>query len=81
MFQLPLHCVRKLLSQQSVLLPTLGKNIQFEVAVGMNGRVWVRARTVKETICLANAVAAAEYMDNAQIENMCGKLADVLAGF
>ena len=26
--------------------------MQFEVAVGMNGRVWVRARTVKETICL-----------------------------
>ena len=30
----------------------VGKSIQFEVAVGMNGRVWVRARTVKETICL-----------------------------
>jgi len=81
MFQLPLHTVRKLLSPKSVLLSTLGKHMVFEIAVGMNGRVWVRARTVKETICLANAVECAEFMNNDQIESMCNKLFDVLAGF
>ena len=30
----------------------LGKTIPFEIAVGMNGRVWLRGRSVKETICL-----------------------------
>ena len=29
-----------------------GKTIPFEIAVGMNGRVWLRGRSVKETICL-----------------------------
>ena len=29
-----------------------GKSIPFEIAVGMNGRVWIRARTAKESICL-----------------------------
>ena len=33
-----------------------GKSIPFEIAVGMNGRVWIRARTVKESICLGNNV-------------------------
>ncbi|XP_023329231.1 exosome complex component RRP40 [Eurytemora carolleeae] len=81
MFNVPLHTVRKMLSPDSVLLSTLGKSIQFEVAVGMNGRVWVRARTVKETICLANAIDCSEFMNNSEIEAMCSKLTDVLSNF
>merc|ERR1712098_50098 len=81
MLSVPLHTVRKLLNQQSPLLTTLGKNIPFEIAVGMNGRVWVRAKTVKETICLANAIDCAEYMTDPEIKTMCAKLFDVLSGF
>ena len=40
-FTVPLHLVRKLLSAECALLPSLGKSLQFEIAVGMNGRVWV----------------------------------------
>ena len=58
-----------------------GKSIPFEIAVGMNGRVWIRARTAKETICLANAIECAEFMNNNEIISMCGKLTDVLSGF
>ncbi len=72
---------RKLLSPESKLLSTLGQPIPFEIAVGMNGRVWLRARSVKETICLANAVECSEYMSRPEIELMCHKLCDVLAGF
>ncbi len=73
--------IRKLLSPDSLLLATLGKNIPFEIAVGMNGRVWVRARSVKETVCLANAVECSEFMTRQEIQAMCNKLCDVLAGF
>jgi exosome complex component RRP40 len=69
------------LSPDSLLLATLGKNIPFEIAVGMNGRVWVRARSVKETVCLANAVECSEFMTRQEIQAMCNKLCDVLAGF
>ena len=72
---------RKLLSPDSNLLPTLGQQIPFEIAVGMNGRVWVRARSVKETVCIANAVECAEFMTRQEIAAMCNKLCDVLAGF
>ena len=54
MFSTPLHTVRKLLNPESALLKTLGKSIPFEIAVGMNGRVWLRARSAKETICLGS---------------------------
>ena len=77
----PLHVIRKLLSPECVLLPSLGAQIPFEVAVGMNGRVWLRGRSVKETISLANAIECAEYMNNDEIKAMVGKLADALAGF
>lgn len=57
MFTVPLHLVRKLLSPDCCLLKDLGASIPFEVAVGMNGRVWLRGRGIKETICLANAIS------------------------
>ena len=41
-FNVSLNTVRKLLSKECVLLHTLGKNIPFEIAVGMNGRIWIR---------------------------------------
>jgi len=80
-FTVPLHLVRKLLTSECALLPSLGKNLQFEIAVGMNGRVWVRARTVRDTICLANAICAAEHMTNEEIKRMVAKLGDAMHGF
>mmetsp|Transcript_12051 Transcript_12051/g.21598 ORF Transcript_12051/g.21598 Transcript_12051/m.21598 type:complete len:210 (-) Transcript_12051:288-917(-) len=34
----------------------LAVNMQFELAVGMNGKVWVKAATAAETVLVANAV-------------------------
>ena len=81
LFTIPLHLVRKLLSPDSVLLKKLGETLKFEIAIGMNGRIWVRAAEPKETICIANAIWAAEHMTNPEISAMVGKLADALAGF
>ena len=80
-FTVPLHLVRKLLSAECALLPALGKSLQFEIAVGMNGRVWLRARSARDTICLANAISAAEHMTNDEIKRMVAKLGDAMQGF
>ena len=80
-FSVPLHVIRKLLSKDCVLLSTLGANLSFEVAVGMNGRIWIRGKTAKETISLANAISAAEFMTNEEIKRMVNKLVDALKGF
>ena len=81
MFSVPLHLIRKLLAPDSSLLATLGGSKPFEVAVGMNGRVWVRARSVRETMILAQAMECSEHMTKEEARAMCDKMGDVLAGF
>lgn len=71
----------RILNADCVLMKCLGNKIPFEAAVGMNGRVWVKARSNKETIAVANAILASEYMTNEEIKNMCQRLADALDGF
>ena len=71
----------KLRLKTSVLLKNLGDTLKFEIAIGMNGRIWVRASNTKETIGIANAIWAAEHMTNSEITVMVKKLADALAGF
>ena len=81
MFSVSLNLVRKLLSTDCCLLNKLGETAPFEVAVGMNGRIWLRARSVKETMVLAQALQAGELMTNTEIVTMCDKLSDVLAAY
>ena len=81
LWSVPLHLVRKLLAPDSGLLTMLGASTPFEVAVGMNGRVWLRARSVRETMLLAQAVDCSEHMTKQEVETMCSKLAEVLAAF
>ncbi|XP_040563603.2 exosome complex component RRP40 isoform X1 [Lepeophtheirus salmonis] len=80
-FTIPLRLVRKLLLKDSVLISSLGKAIAFEIVVGMNGRIWVRSKSVKNTICIANAILAAENMNDEEIKAMSGKLIDAISGF
>ena len=56
LFSVPLHSVRKLLSPTSVLLKKLGETIKFEIAIGMNGRIWIRASNAKETIAICKLI-------------------------
>ena len=59
LFTVPLNLVRKLLSKHCVLLTTLGKQIPYEIAVGMNGRIWIRGKNVRDTICLGKLSSTA----------------------
>ena len=80
-FTVSLNTVRKLLSKECVLLQTLGKSIPFEIAVGMNGRIWIRGKSVTDTICIANAIEVSEHMSNQEITRMSQKLVDNMTGF
>merc|ERR1712029_211404 len=80
-FSVSLNTVRKLLSKECVLLQTLGKQIPFEIAVGTNGRIWIRGKSVSDTICIANAIEVSEHMSNQEITRMSQKLVDNMTGF
>ncbi|XP_078045702.1 exosome complex component Rrp40 [Augochlora pura] len=71
LFTCSLSLVRKILNQSSPLFNMLARSQAFEVAAGMNGRVWVKARTIQETIAVANAILAAEYTIPNNIKKIC----------
>ena len=57
MFKVSLELARRLLSGSSEFLRTLSQHIPpFEITIGMNGRIWVKAATCKQTIFLVDAI-------------------------
>ena len=49
-----------LLNPEHFLLPLLGGRFPFESAVGLNGRVWVRAMEIRQTIAMARCIEAVD---------------------
>ena len=59
MFKVNLELSRRLLSNSNQLLRSLGKQLApFEITVGMNGRVWLKATTSKQVILLVDIIKA-----------------------
>ena len=42
------------------LLPLLGSKLTFEAAVGVNGRVWFKTPTPKQTIAISRCIQAVD---------------------
>lgn len=80
-FTCSLNLVRKILNKKCPLLTLLAREIPFEVAVGMNGKVWINARNTRETIAIGNAILATEFVTDEEIKKMCNNVSGLLAGF
>jgi len=69
---------RNLLNPNYFLLPLLGARFPLDTALGMNGRVWVSAKEVKQTIIAARCIEAADPdgggMDQNAIKKFIGTL-------
>ncbi|XP_046681131.1 exosome complex component RRP40 [Homalodisca vitripennis] len=66
-FNCSLNLIRKILHPDCPLLNYLGKEVSYEIAIGMNGKVWVNTKNVKSTIAVASAILAAEYYPHDEI--------------
>lgn len=73
-FKVSTGLARSLLAPNCPVLAALGKRIPYEIAVGMNGRVWVNSGSVTNTIVITNALQNSEYLPTVQIENMVSLL-------
>ncbi|KAK7048454.1 exosome complex component rrp40 [Favolaschia claudopus] len=60
MLRCSLAMSRQLLDSQHFLLPLLGARFPLEAAVGVNGRVWVKAQEVRETIAIVRCIEAVD---------------------
>uniref|UniRef100_A0A1D1YFQ2 Ribosomal RNA-processing protein 40 n=1 Tax=Anthurium amnicola TaxID=1678845 RepID=A0A1D1YFQ2_9ARAE len=56
------------------VLEALGKKLSFEIAVGLNGRVWVNASSPKTIIAVTNAIMNSESLSGVQQRIMVDKL-------
>ncbi len=76
-----LRYASRILSPSCILLKTIGNSLPYEVAVGLNGRIWVKGRSTVETIALSNAICSAEFMTNDHIKVLVRQICDALSGF
>jgi exosome complex component RRP40 len=74
MFKCDTKLVRECLAPNSRTLLALGKHIPYEIAVGMNGRIWVNSSNVESIILVANAIQNSEYLNKDQVEQMIAKI-------
>ena len=64
----------RLLRPDSLVLNALGKHLPYEIAIGMNGMVWVCASTSVRTIAVANAIMNAQHLDDLHTEVMVDEI-------
>lgn len=79
-FKCSLNLVRKILNPSCPLLESLKNEWPFEMAAGMNGRIWIKANSMRETIAVGNAILGAEFLSDQEIKKMCNNIAAILAG-
>jgi exosome complex component RRP40 len=74
MITVPIDVVRKILSPECPLLPSLGSKFRFEIAAGINGRIWVKAKTVAITLLICNTISQVEHMNADQLVSLCNNI-------
>eukprot|EP00897_Mesotaenium_endlicherianum_P000773 jgi/Mesen1/10697/ME000090S10158 len=63
-----------LASPPCAVLAALGESHTYELAVGINGRVWVNSDSISTTILVATAIQNAEYLSPVQQKSMVRQL-------
>ncbi|XP_030622567.1 exosome complex component RRP40 [Chanos chanos] len=76
LFKVSLGLVRRLLAPQSEIVKDLEKLFPSEIVVGMNGCVWVKAKTVQQTLIVANLIESCENMTAQQRQALFKRVAD-----
>ncbi len=74
MFRCTIGLARTLLAKNCVVVKSLGKALAYEMAVGMNGRVWVRTATPRTTIQVCTALQNSEYLTDTEMVSMVAAL-------
>nr|XP_021156607.1 exosome complex component RRP40 [Columba livia] len=74
LFKVSLGLIRKLLAPKCEIIQELSQLYPFELVLGMNGRIWVKAKTVQQTLIIVNILEACEYMTAEQRKQVLAKL-------
>lgn len=69
-----LNLVHRLLAPKCEIIQELSQLYPFELVLGMNGRIWVKAKTVQQTLIIVNILEACEYMTAEQRKQALARL-------
>lgn len=72
--QVPVHTTRTLLDPDCKLLPIMGKKHRFEIAVGMNGRIWISSKTPENVIYISNLISQSSEAGSEEMTQLCDDL-------
>ncbi|TDH67854.1 uncharacterized protein CCR75_007442 [Bremia lactucae] len=75
-FKTSINLAKSLLKEDCSVLASLGKKLSFEVAVGVNGVVWVNANSTKNITIISNAIMNSETMPTNAIDAMVSRLVE-----
>ncbi|KAJ1920865.1 exosome non-catalytic core subunit rrp40 [Tieghemiomyces parasiticus] len=65
---------QRLLDPRTPILALLAARLPLDVAIGLNGRVWVASKTIRGTILAGNAITNSEFLSPKQCETMVDQL-------
>ncbi|KAI0495769.1 hypothetical protein KFK09_022072 [Dendrobium nobile] len=81
MFDTSTGLARMLLSSPTCpILEALGRKLSYEIAVGLNGRVWVNASSPSTVILVSNAIMRSEFLSDVQQKILVEKLMQRVQG-
>lgn len=80
MFTCSINLVRKILNKDCNLLHLLSKETHYEVAAGINGRLWLHSKSTKTTILLRDTILKAEHTPYSEMQNLVREFAEELTG-
>ena len=69
-----LPLVSRLFDPDAAVLAALGKRLPYEVALGINGKVWIHAASPLHTILIANAILNSEFLNDTEVHVMVERL-------
>jgi exosome complex component RRP40 len=80
MVNVSIKFAHELMSDDNHVLNTLGNKIRFEIAIGMNGNIWVDSETIRYTIIIINTLTKADLDPNINVELLVDRAIQLLTG-
>lgn len=80
MFPCSINLVRKLLSEKCRLLHLLSKETQYELVAGINGRIWLNAKSARTCILLRDILLRAEHKPMEEMKKLVDEFATEMTG-
>ncbi|GAB0091114.1 Exosome complex component RRP40 [Sergentomyia squamirostris] len=80
-FEASINLCRKMLDERHPLTKALAKEYRYELAIGVNGRIWVKGHNLRQTIGLSHAILGVEQIPKDQLDDYCRDVIGKLSGF